>query len=366
MDNHTCCALPAALKPARITVRVITAGTKSMSRRDNHRSRYHPRRLGAAYGVLGIISVFSALPLPAGAQTTYPARPVRIIVMSTPSSGPDILARLLNPKFTEAFGQQLVIDNRAGASGIIGAEIGAKAAPDGYTLTMATSQVVIVSVMYEKLPFDLHKDFAPVSLLGSTPFIMVLNPSVPAVNIKEFVALLKSKPGQMRYGSGGSGSPPHLAAERFKSMTGATIEHVPYKGVSPALTDTISGQLQMTISVVPMIMPHIKAGRVRAIGVTSIARTPLAPDLPTIAESIPGYEVTGWYGLLAPAKTPKPIITRLNTEFVKAMKSPDILEKMSGLGAEAKSSTPEEFAAHIRSETEKLRAAVQASGAKVE
>src|SRR5688572_7764941 len=165
----------------------------------------------------------------AHAQVWKPTRPVRVVVMSTPSSGPDILARLLSPKFAESFGQQMVIDNRAGASGIIGAEIGAKAAPDGHTLTMATSQVVIVSVMYEKLPFDLQKDFAPIALLGSTPFIMVVNPSVPATNIKEFVALLKSKPGQMRYGSGGSGSPPHLAAERFKSMTGAPIQHVPYK-----------------------------------------------------------------------------------------------------------------------------------------
>lgn len=314
-----------------------------------------------------VLAVLTATPLAAIAQpAAYPVRPVRMIVMSTPSSGPDILARLLSPKFADVFGQQLVIDNRAGASGIIGAEIGAKAAPDGHTLTMATSQVVIVSVMYEKLPFDLQKDFAPIVLLGSTPFIMVVNPSVPAANIKEFVALLKSKPGQMRYGSGGSGSPPHLAAERFKSMTGASIQHVPYKGVAPALTDTISGQLQMTISVVPMIMPHIKSGKVRALGVTSLARTALAPDLPTVAESIPGYEVTGWYGLLAPAKTPAPLITRLNNEFVKAMKSPEIHDKMSSLGAEAKGSTPEEFAAHIRAETEKMRAAVKASGAKVD
>jgi tripartite-type tricarboxylate transporter receptor subunit TctC len=315
------------------------------------------------------LAALSVMPLLASAQTTataYPVRPVRVIVMSTPSSGPDILARLLNPKFADAFGQQLVIDNRAGASGIIGAEIGAKAAPDGHTLTLATSQVVIVSVMYDKLPFDLHKDFSPITLLGSTPFIMVVNPSVPAANIKEFVALLKSKPDQMRYGSGGSGSPPHLAAERFKSMTGTAIQHVPYKGVAPALTDTISGQLQMTISVVPMIMPHIKSGKVRALGVTSLARTSLAPELPTVAESIPGYEVTGWYGLLAPAKTPTPIITRLNSELVKAMKSPDIQEKMSGLGVETKGTTPEEFATHIKAETEKMRAAVKASGARVE
>ena len=303
---------------------------------------------------------------PLAAQDWKPQRPVRVVVMSTPSSGPDILARMLTPKFADVFGQQLVIDNRAGASGIIGAEIGAKAAPDGYTLTIATSQVVIVSVLFDKLPFNLLQDFSPVSLLGSTPFIMVVNPALPAKDLKDFIALLKSKPNELRYGSGGSGSPPHLAAERFKTMTGTAIQHVPYKGVSPALTDAISGQIQMTIAVVPMIMPHIKAGRVRALGVTSMARTPLAPELPAMAEIIPGYEVIGWYSLLAPARTPRNIISTLNSAFVKFMKSPDVLERMNALGAEAKGSTPEELAAYIRSELEKMRVLVKASGAKVE
>ncbi len=302
----------------------------------------------------------------AHAQAWKPQRPVRVVVMSAPSTGPDILSRLIGGKFAEALGQQMVIDNRAGASGIIGAEIGAKGAPDGHTLTLATSQIVIVSVMYQKLPFDLQRDFTPVSLLGTTPFILVVNPALPVKDLKEFITLLKEKPGQLRYGSGGSGSPPHLAAERFKAITGTTIEHVPYKSVAPALTDTISGQLQMTLSVVPMIMPHIKAGRVRALGITSLARSPLAPELPTIAETVPGFEVTGWYGMLAPAKTPEHIVARLSSEFIKAMKSPDILEKMAGLGAEAKGTTPQEFAAHIKAETEKMRAAVTASGARVE
>lgn len=331
-------------------------------------SAYQRTQVAAAVHLSACLCFFAGIGViaPVHAQAWKPTRPVRVVVMSTPSSGPDILARLLSPKFAEAFGQQMVIDNRAGASGIIGAEIGAKAAPDGHTLTLATSQIVIVSVLYKTLPFDLQRDFAPISLLGSTPFIFVVNPSVPARDVRELIALLKSKPGQMRYGSGGSGSPPHLAAERFKSITATAIEHVPYKGVAPALADTISGQLQMTISVVPMIMPHIKAGRVRALGVTSLARTPLAPELPTIAETVPGYEVTGWYGLLAPAKTPKHIITILNGEFVKALKSPEVLEKLAGLGAEAKGTTAEEFSAHLQAETEKMRAAVKASGAKVE
>ena len=324
-----------------------------------------------AIALLAVLSVLTLLlsalqPVPASAQDWKPQRPVRLVVMSTPSAGPDILSRLLIPKFAESFNQPMVVDNRAGASGIIGAEIGAKAAPDGHTLTIATSQIVIVSALFDKLPFNLLQDFAPVTLLGSTPFIMVVNPSVPAKDLKDFIALLKAKPHDMRYGSGGSGSPPHLAAERFKTLTGTAIQHVPYKGVGPALTDTISGQIQMTISVVPMIMPHIKAGRVRALGVTSLARTPLAPELPAMAEIIPGYEIIGWYSLLAPAKTPKHIITKLNTEFVKFMKAPEILERMNALGAEAKSSTPDELAVYIRSELEKMRVLVKASGAKVE
>lgn len=325
-----------------------------------------PRGLRVALMICGALCAAAGASTPVLAQEWKPSRPVRVVVMSTPGSGPDILARLLAPKFTEAFGVQMVIDNRAGASGIIGAEIGARAAPDGHTLVMATSAIVIVSVLYPKLPFDLNRDFAPISLLGSTPFIFVVHPAVPARDIREFIALLKARPGQLRYGSGGSGSPPHLAAERFKAATGTSILHLPYKGVAPALADTISGQIEMTISVVPMIMPHIKAGRVRALGVSSLQRTLLAPELPTIAETVPGFEVIGWYGLLAPAKTPQPIITKLNAEFVKAMKSPEILDKMAGLGAEAKGTSVEDFAIYIRAETEKMRAAVLASGARVE
>jgi tripartite-type tricarboxylate transporter receptor subunit TctC len=302
----------------------------------------------------------------AAAEAWKPLRPVRVVVMSTPSSGPDILARMMGPRFADTFGQQLVVDDRAGAAGIIGAEIGARAAPDGHTLILATMQIVIVSVLYDKLPFDLRRDFAPVSLLASTPFIMVIHPGVPASDLREFIALAKAHPGELRYGSGGSGSPVHLAAERFKSMTGTSIRHVPYKGVAPALTDVIGAQIQMTFSVVPMIMPHIKAGRVRALGISSVTRSPLAPDLPAIAEVVPGYEIMGWYGVLVPAHTPPAIIDRYNREFVKFVKSADVMEKLTALGAEAKGTTAEAFAGYLHSETEKLRALVKASGAKIE
>ena len=296
----------------------------------------------------------------------YPTRPIRIIALSSPASGPDIVGRLIGQKFTEAWGQQVIVDTRPGATGIIGAEIASKAPPDGHTLMIVTSQAVIVSVMYEKLPYNLIRDFAPVSLLASTPFILAVNPAVPASSIKELVAYAKARPGELRYGSGGSGSPPHLSAEIFKSMTGADIMHVPYKGITPALTDTVAGQVQMVISVIPAILPTVKAGRVRALGVTSAKRTPLVPDLPTIAETVPGYEFIGWYGLTAPARTPAGVLNKLNAEVVRVLKSPELQERFSGLGAEALGSTQQELAAYIREQTVKMAAAVKASGARPE
>jgi tripartite-type tricarboxylate transporter receptor subunit TctC len=294
----------------------------------------------------------------------YPARPIRIIALSSPGSGPDIVGRLIGQKLTEAWGQQVIVDTRPGASGIIGAEIASKAAPDGHTLVIVTSQAVIVSVMYEKLPYNLANDFAPISLMASTPFILAVNPSIPAASIKELVAYAKTRPGELRYGSGGSGSPPHLSAEIFKSMTGTSILHVPYKGITPALTDTVAGQVQMIISVIPAILPTVKAGRVRALGVTSAKRTPLVPDLPTISESVPGYEFIGWYGLAAPAKTPAAVLSKLNAEVVGALKTPEFRERFSTLGAEPLGSTQQELASFIREQTKKMAAAVKASGAR--
>ena len=198
---------------------------------------------------------------------------------------------------------------------------------------MATSQAAIVAAMFDKLNYDLIKDFTPISLLAGTPFILVVNNAVPANSITELIALAKSKPAQLHYGSGGAGSPPHLAAEIFKSATGIDLVHVPYKGVTPALADTVGGQIQLTISVVPMVLPSVKAGRARALGVTSLKRTSLAPELPSIAELVPGYEVIGWYGLLAPAKTPGDIIAKLNGELTKALASTELQDRLSGMGA---------------------------------
>ncbi len=300
----------------------------------------------------------------AAAAPAYPAKPIRIIVLNSPGSGSDILARTIAVKITEALGQQVVIDNRAGAGGNIGLEIGARAAPDGYTLVMITSQQAIVVAMYEKLNYDLIKDFAPISLLGTTPLILVVNPSVPATSIRELVALAKAKPGQINYGSPGSGSSGHLAAEVFRSMTGINITHVPYKGAAPALTDTMGGQVQLTFFVAPLVMPVIKAGKVRALGVSSLKRTPLAPDLPTIAESVPGYEWSGWYGLVAPAGTPGEIIVKLNAVQIDALKTAEFQERLLGLGVNPLGTTPQEYASFMREQVEKMREAIRMSGAR--
>ena len=294
----------------------------------------------------------------------YPTKPIRIIALSSPGSGPDIVGRLIGQKLTEAWGQQVIVDTRPGATGIIGAEIASKAAPDGHTLLIVTAQAVIVSIMFEKLPYDLIRDFAPISLMASTPFILVVHPSLPARSIKELVALAKSKPGQLYYGSGGSGSPPHLSAEIFKYMTGIDLVHVPYKGVTPALIDTVAGQVQLVISVIPAVLPTIKAGKVRALGVTSAQRTPLVPDLPTIAESVAGYEFIGWYSLVAPARTPAGTLDRLNAEVVKAIRTPEFRDRLSALGTEPIGSTQKTLAAFVPEQMEKMRDAVKKSGAR--
>lgn len=311
-----------------------------------------------------IVALFVATIAGAGVAADYPNKPVRIIASSSAGSGPDIMGRLIGQKLTEAWGQQIVVDVRPGASGMIGAEIASRAAPDGYTYLIATSQHAIVNVMYEKRAYDLIRDFTPVALMASTPFILVTHPSVPATSVKELVALAKSKPRELRYGSGGSGSPPHLSAEIFKSMTGADLLHVPYKGVTPALNDTVAGHVQITFSVIPACIALVKAGKVKALGVTSAKRTALVPDVPTIAESVPGYEFIGWYSLVAPAKTPQAIVAKTSAEVVKAIKTTEFQERLSAIGAEAIGSTPGELGAFMREQLEKMRKAVKESGAR--
>ena len=323
----------------------------------------------SVFSVLSVAVVFvmlAAAAVPDAVAQAYPSKPIRIIALSSPGSGPDIVGRLIGSRLTEAWGQQAIVDPRPAATGIVGAEIASKAAPDGHTMVIVTSQAVIVSVMYEKLPFNLIRDFAPITMVASTPFILAVHPAVPAASIQELVALARSKPGSLRYGSGGSGSPPHLSAEIFKSMTGTDMLHVPYKGVTPAMIDAVAGQVQMLISVIPAVLPTIKSGRLRALGVTSAKRTALVPDVPTIAETVPGYEFIGWYSLFAPANTPSGIINKLNAEIVKGLNTPEFRERFVALGAEPSTSTPQALAAYLREQTEKMRKAVRDSGARLD
>jgi tripartite-type tricarboxylate transporter receptor subunit TctC len=300
----------------------------------------------------------------AAAAPEYPAKPIRIIATTTPGSGPDIIARLIGQKLTEAWGQPVIVDPRPGASGMIGAEIAARAAPDGYTFMIATSQHAIVNAMYEKRTYDLIKDFAAVSLMASTPFLLVSNASVPASSIAELVALAKAKPGQLKYGSGGSGSPPHLSMEIFKTMTSIDILHVPYKGVTPALNDTVAGHVHVTFSVIPACIALVKAGKVKTLGITTAKRSALVPDVPAIAESVPGYEFIGWYSVVAPAKTPADIIAKTSAEVVKALKTAEFQERLAALGAEPLGTTPQALDRFIREQVEKMRRAVKDSGAR--
>jgi tripartite-type tricarboxylate transporter receptor subunit TctC len=311
-----------------------------------------------------LLAAASAQALAAQSQPTYPDKPIRVIALSSAGSGPDIVGRLIGAKLTDAWGQQVIVDTRPGASGIIGSEIAARAAPDGHTLVIITSQAVIVSQMYDKLNYDLVRDFAPITMIGSTPFILAVHPGVQAQSVKELIALVKSKPGQFRYGSGGAGSPPHLSFEILKSMTGMNVQHVPYKGITPAMTDAIAGQVHMLISVIPAILGSVRAGRLRALGVTSAQRSPLVPDIPAIAETVPGYEFIGWYSLFAPTKTPPAIINKLHDQVVKTVSSPEMRERFSDLGIDPMTSTTRELATYLAAQMKKMREAIAISGAK--
>lgn len=300
--------------------------------------------------------------MPAAAADSYPSKPIRIIVPSAPSSGPDVVSRLIGNRLTEAWGQQVVADNRAGAAGNIGAEIASRATPDGYTLLMANSQHTISAVFFDKLPYDLIGDFSPVCLINTAAYVLTVNPSVAATSVAELIALAKSKPGTLHYGSSGMGGAPHLGAEMLKTMTGINLVHVPYKSVVYALIDVTGGQIQLAFSVIPAALPMIKQGKLRALGVTSLKRTPLIPELETIAETVPGYEMIGWLGLVAPTKTPDRIIARLNAEINKALKSTEIQDKLQALGLEPIGTTPREFAAFMLAQKEKMRKTVEAAG----
>ena len=306
--------------------------------------------------------------LAAESANDYPSKPIRLVVPFTPGGSTDILARVIGQKLTEAWGKQVVIDNRPGAGGNIGVDLVAKSPADGYTLVMGHIGTFGVNpTLYPKLPFDPVKDFQPITLVALVPNMLSVNPAVPARSVKELIALAKAKPGTINFGSGGNGSAAHLAGEYFKLMTKTEITHIPYRGTSPAVTDLIAGQIQMIITGVPPTLSFVKAGKLRALGVATARRLPLLPELPTIAEAgVPGYEATQWYGVLAPAGVPKPIVAKLNAEMVKAIKGADVREKLAAEAAEPVGNTPEEFSAFIKKEIARWAPVVKASGARPE
>jgi tripartite-type tricarboxylate transporter receptor subunit TctC len=304
---------------------------------------------------------------PAGAQS-YPSRPVRLIVPFAPGGGTDILGRMLCQRLTETMGQPFIVDNRGGAGGIIGAELAAKSPADGYTLLLGSpGPLTINPALLPRMNYDSLRDFAPITLATISAFTLVVHPSLPVKSVKELVALAKSKPGQLNYGSGGNGSVAHFSVEQFKALAGVSIVHVPYKGSNPSLTDLVGGQLQMTIENMPVVLPHVRAGRLRALAVGTRTRSAFLPELPTISEAgVPGYESSTAFGLLAPAKTPPAIVGSLNAELVKALRSSDIREKLTGLGMEAVGATPEQYAANIKEELAKYARVVKAAGIKAD
>jgi tripartite-type tricarboxylate transporter receptor subunit TctC len=289
----------------------------------------------------------------ASAQTGYPSRPVRIVVPSPPSGGTDIIGRVLAQHFSKALGQQFVVENKAGAGNMIGIEAVARAAPDGYTLLMVPSTLALNSVLYKKVPYDPVRDFAPVTLAATAPNILIVNTALPAKSLAELIALAKAKPGALSYGTPGVGTSPHMAMELLKSMAGIDIQHVPYKGTAPALTDVMGGQIAAMFANALTARPQIDSGRVRALAVSGPKRIEALPGVPPVADTVPGYEAMQWYGLVAPAGTPPAIIARLNAEALKALRSDEMKERLALDGAEPVGSTAAEFGALIRSELEK-------------
>jgi len=324
------------------------------------------RKLVPQWLGIAVLAGLAAVGMNANAQP-YPAKPIRLVVPYTPGAGTDTIARILAQKAGESLGQQVVIDNRPGAGGTIGTEIVAKAPADGYTLLFAPTSHAINPGIYPKLGYDTQKDFAPISVVASLPVVLAVEPSVPATSVRELVALAKSKPGQLTMASSGNGTVFHLTGELFKDAAGINIVHVPFKGGAPAVAALLGGQVNMTFETSVTLLPHIRSGKLRALGVASPRRIALLPDVPTLAESgFPNLLAENWYGLYAPAGTPKEVIARLYAELDRAIHSPDVREKLAQQGAEIRENTPEQTAAFLRSEMVKWAKVIKDSGAKVD
>ena len=293
----------------------------------------------------------------------YPVKPIRMLIGFSPGGGADVVARSLAPRLIETLGQQIVVENRPGANGLIAAELAAKAPPDGYTLLVAPGNYAFAPAMNAKLPFDMANTFAPVSLLAETPLLLVVHPSLPAKNVKQLIALAKSRPGELAYASGGVGGSGHLAAGLLRSLTQIDLVHLPYKGTGAVITDLIGGQVPLCICTFPSVLPHVRSGRLRALAVTTARRSPATPDIPTVAEAgVPGYEMSQWYGLLAPAGTSAPIVERLNAEIGKALQHPELRNRLLTEGAAPAASSSQEFGAYFKAEIAKWTRVVYKAG----
>jgi tripartite-type tricarboxylate transporter receptor subunit TctC len=285
----------------------------------------------------------------ADAAPAYPLKPIRMMVATAIGSGPDVVARMIGVHLAEAWGQQVVVDARPGASGLIGAELVAKATPDGYTLWMATTAQLISTTMYQR--FRVATDFTPVGMVASTPYVIAASAALPVTSINELIAYAKARPGQVLYGSGGQGSTSHLCLESFQSVTGIKLTHVPYKATVLVLNDMIGGQMHLTCAAAPVMPPFAQGGRVRSLGVTTLARTPLAPDLQPVADSVPGFQLIGWFGVVAPLGTPGEIVAKINAGIARALQNAEVQKRLVAVGAEAAPSTPAEFGVFLRKET---------------
>jgi tripartite-type tricarboxylate transporter receptor subunit TctC len=315
-----------------------------------------------------VVAALLVLSTGAAVAQAWPAKPIRIVVPFPAGGSTDIVGRLLADKLSQSLGQAVVVDNRAGAGGTSGSDVAAKSAPDGYTFLLGTSSThAIAPALYPKLAYDPVKDFAPVSLLGTATILMVVHPSVPAKSVAEFVALAKAKPGAIMFGSTGNGSVSHLTAEYFKSLAGIDMQHVPYKGDTPMTLDLVAGRVQVAFGTAVAFLPQVQGGKLNALAVTDAKPSPVAPQLPTVAASgLPGFEVLQWFGMLAPAGTPREIVARVNAEIGKALQQPDVQEKLKGLGMQIVGGPPEQFGAFMRAEAGKWAKIVKDSGAKVD
>ena len=316
----------------------------------------------------GAVAIVGALATPGvyAAQSTYPDKPIRLIIGSAPGSGPDIISRTLGDRLFKDWGQRIVVDSRPGVAGIISAELALRAVPDGYTWMMLTSQLFVAPSVYPDLKFNLDQDFVSMALIGTVPFVQMINPEVPVKSVRDLIEYAKKRPGELRYGSAGTGASEHLCGILFTNLTGTKMLHVPYKGVAQALADTIAKEVHLSYAVLPAARPHIESGRLRALGVTTPKRSPSLPDIPAIAETVPGYQMFGWYSVVAPKGTPEPILAKASADIVKIVKEPAFQEKLKTLGIEVVGGSRKDLDDFRRNERKRITELVKSADIKIQ